>query len=85
MLTDRVSVDRIYNMWCGRSSKMGLFKKFGAPVSPAALGQRHGPDPASGMADRVSVAYGQAGAAAGAPKAGDFNGEVRDIGGHLCL
>ena len=64
---------------------MGLFKKFGVPVRPAALGRRHGPDPASGIADRVSVAYGQAGAAAGAPKIEDFNAEVRDLGADLCL
>ena len=64
---------------------MGLFKNFGAPVRPAALGRRHGPDPASGMADRVCVAYGQAGAAAGVSNIGDFNGEVRDIGAQLCV
>ena len=79
------SSDRQYSVWCGRSLQMGLFKKSGAPVRPAALGRRHGPDAASGIADRVSVAYGQAGAAAGAPRIGDFNAEVRDLGAQLCL
>ena len=63
VLTDRVSVERsdqTYSVWCGRSSQMGLFKKFCAPVRPPTLGRRHGPTPASGIADRVSVAYTQA-------------------------
>ena len=58
---------------------MGLFKKFGEAAPPlgplVVLGRKHGPDPVVSPI-RGAVAYGTAGAAAGAPKIIDFDGQV---------
>ena len=58
---------------------MGLFKKFGEAAPPlgplVVLGRKHGPDPVVSPI-RVAVAYGIAGAAAGAPEIIDFDAEV---------
>ena len=79
---DRSRVDgekrRTFSVSYGRSSQIGMFKKFCAPMRPAALGRRHGPNPSFCIADRVSVVYGQAGAADGAMGLGEPIAEDRD-------